>query len=580
MTTPRRPGAHNLPPLAPIDEWERASAAELRDEAAKAAHERMTAPEMMADLQRLAAKLQADRVGFAERLPTLRHRATEMGFQIRDHELTGLLVAARRQRLGVDGLLGTGSVLDMSPEPWAWRGLLLRGCLNLLVALPKQGKTSLLVSLISAWHHGAKTFLDRELIGPCPPVLLIGTDQGQADWGRMLQAAGLVDENGRILPPIVALAHSGRPVHLDPEGIDTIAGKAQQHPGLLVVIDSLSACISPLGLKEESPEIAMPVAELMEQLEPHGATVVLIHHASKGRSGDSATSASRGSTALPALASQILKLAPATPSNPRDNRRVLTTEGRGGTPQALVIERDDSTWLLHGDADALEQEHQRAAAIRKLNDRQSEALDLLRDRWAIQEHHTTASDVVEALGIKGTTPQDQGLRILKQLENKKLAQKIRLPDRFGGRGAYAFRPTADTLRIPPRGVSENTVGSVGSVGSEALAHEDPERAEQLQPSCESASDTGDTSDTQNLVPKRGAERPSEVDPWPATTTGWVRLALDQLRLAPHPVMATRVKAWLDQKQGCPECTRSAVVEALARLKAKDRDDEAAMPWAS
>lgn len=582
MTTTKRAGAHDLPPLAPMEDFRQAAAAELRDEAATAAPEPITTAEMMADLQLLAAKLQADRVGYAERMPTMRHRAGVLGLTIRDSELLGLQAAARRQRLGVDGLLGPGAVLDLSPEPWAWHGLLLRGCLNLLVALPKQGKSSLLISLIGAWHQGAETFLDRQLVGPCPPVLLIGTDQGQADWGRMLQAAGLVDPSGRILQegPIVGFAYSGRPLHLDPEGIDTIAEKAQQHPGLLVVIDSLSACISPLGLKEESPEIAMPVAELMEQLEPHGATVVLIHHASKGRASDSATSASRGSTALPALASQILKLEPATPNNPRDNRRVLTTEGRGGSPQALVIERDDSTWLLHGGMDALEQERQQAAAIRKLNDRQSEALDLLRDRWAAQTQRTTASDVVETLGITGRNPQDQGLRILKQLERKALAQSIRLPDRFGGRGAYAFWPTADTLPTPSRGASENTVGSVGSVGSEALAHEDPERTEQLQPSCDPTSGTGDTSDTQNLAPTRGAERVSEVDPRPATTTEWVRLALDQLRLAPHPVMATQVKAWLDQKQGCPVCTRSAVVDALARLRAEDHDDETAMPWAS
>jgi hypothetical protein len=224
------------------------------------------------------------------------------------------------------------------------------------VALPKQGKTSLVVALIAAWHHGAGTFLDRPLQGPCPPVLLIGTDQGQADWGRLLQPAGLVDAEGRILPPIVMLAHSGGPVQLSPEGIDLIAEQAERTPGLLVLIDSLAAWIAPLGLKEESPEVAMPVAELMEQLEPHGATVVLIHHASKGRAGEGTTSASRGSTALPALASQILKLGPASAGNTQDRRRVLTTDAREGVGLALVIERDGSGWIVHGGLETLESE--------------------------------------------------------------------------------------------------------------------------------------------------------------------------------------------------------------------------------
>ncbi len=258
----------------------------------------ITAAQKLESLQQLAIKLQADKVSFADRLPTLRHMAQELIINVRDAELIGMLTAARRRRLGTDGLLGPGARLDLTPEPWACDGLILRGCLNLLVALPKQGKTSLIVALIAAWHQGAGVFLDRPLQGPCPPVLLIGTDQGSADWGRLLQPAGLVDAQGTILPPIIGLAHAGQPVHLDPEGIDLIADYAQQHPGLFVLIDSLAACIAPLGLKEESPEVAMPVAELMEQLEPHGATVVLIHHASKGRAGEGATSASRGSTAL------------------------------------------------------------------------------------------------------------------------------------------------------------------------------------------------------------------------------------------------------------------------------------------
>lgn len=468
-----------------------------------------TAAEKIADLRELAAQLQADRVGFAERLPTLRHRAGQLDLTIRDSELQGLLAAARRRRLGVDGLLGPGAVLDMSPEPWAWNGLLLRGCLNLLIALPKQGKTSLLVSLIGAWHHGAQTFLNQQLIGPCPPVLLIGTDQGQADWGRMLQPAGLVDESGRILQPIVGLAHSGRPLHLDPEGIDLIAEKAQQHPGLLVVIDSLSACIAPLGLKEESPEIAMPVAELMEQLEPHGATVVLIHHASKGRAGDGASSASRGSTALPALASQILKLAPATPNDPRDNRRLLTTEGRGGAPQALVIERQGCTWHLHGGIGELERERQHAAAVKKLTDRQAAALQVLQDRW-VHQLQTTAADLVAALELSGAAPQDAARQTLTQLEQKGLAESSRNQGAFGRRGANAYRPTKEMFEPPSRGADQKHLVSLVCLGSEGPAREDPERSISPLSSVHPTSETKETKEAKEQSPARGGGNVSFV----------------------------------------------------------------------
>jgi hypothetical protein len=544
----------------------------------------VTPAEMLADLQSLAAKMQSDRVGFAERLPTLRHRAGDIGLTIRDSELLGLLSAARRRRLGMEGLLGPGDVLDLSPEPWAWGGLLLRGCLNLLVAEPKQGKTSLLVAMIAAWHHGAGTFLSRELIGPCPPVLLIGTDQGQADWGRMLQPAGLLGADGRILAPIVGLAHSGRPVHLDPEGIDMIAEKAQQHPGLLVVIDSLSACIAPLGLKEESPEIAMPVAELMEQLEPHGATVALIHHASKGRAGDSATRASRGSTALPALASQILKLAPATPNNPRDNRRLLTTEGRGGSPQALVIEREGSTWVLHGGIDDLEQERQQAAAIDRLTGKQANAFEVICDRWVAHQQHTTATDLVDALGITGSDPQGTARQTLKQLEKWGLAQRTKLPGQFGKRGASAFWPKTEMLPMPSRGGFENHLGCLRSLRSDALAHEDPHQTEQSDSSVHPITEITETTETEKQAPAREGDSISvvgaAVDSRPTTTTDWVRLALRQLGLAPHIAMVSRVMAWLEQTPEHPACTRSAITAAMARLQEEENDNETAAPWAA
>ncbi len=460
----------------------------------------------LARLGEIAADVLARRVEFAQRLPILRHHAMDLGLTVRDPELLGLLTAARRQRLGTTGLLRPGDRIDMTPEPWAWQGLILRGCLNLLVALPKVGKSSLLLALISAWHYGAETFLGQPLYGPCPPVLLIGTDQGQADWGRMLHAAGLVDDAGRILPPIIGLAHAGQPVHLDAAGIDTIAEAAQQNPGLLVVVDSIQAtCTAPLGLKEESPEIAMPLADLMEQVEPHGATVVAIHHASKGRAGDGPAAASRGSTALPALASQLLKLAPASEAK-EDHRRLLTAEGRGGAPVALVIEKNDSGWTYCGGIEDLNRERDQEATRRKLNDRQADVLDLVGERWRDDFAKTTARDVVAGLGLSGKDPETSALRNLKQLERKGLLQSSRKADQWGGRGAMEFWPTADSLARAHAGAPENVspvseVSPVGEGTSRVRTRIDSENA---------TSDTSDTSDSVFQAPARGVGSVSEV----------------------------------------------------------------------
>ena len=111
----------------------------------------------------------------------------------------------------------------------------MKGCRNLLVALPKQGKTSLLISLIAAWKRGLtfsclpQTLLDRELVGPCPKVLIISTDQGLIAWDAMLKPAGLMTDDNVLVDPIIGLAHAGNPMHLDPEDIDAIAEEVKQH---------------------------------------------------------------------------------------------------------------------------------------------------------------------------------------------------------------------------------------------------------------------------------------------------------------------------------------------------------------
>jgi len=462
---------------------------------------RQTTAEKLQQLARTASRLLADRVPFASRLPILRVDAQELGLSIRDQELQAMLTAARRQRIhGDTDVLGPGDVLEGTPAPWAWDGLILRGCLNLLVALPKQGKTALAVAMVAAWWRNEPDALGRLLIGPCPPVLIVGTDQGSRDWRRMLEPAGLVDQRGQIGGPIVGLAHAGKPLHLDSEGIDRIAAYAQQNPGLLVLIDSLHACIAPLGLREESPEVAMPVAELMEQLEPHGATVILIHHASKGRAGEGASSASRGSTALPALASQILKLGAAS-ENPNDHRRILQTQGREGSPQSLVIRREGAAWELLGGIEELEREQTTEKTIEALSDLQHRALIGVCDHWEDNRERIGAPQLAVLLGQGGKNPSDVVLRALQALERRGLVQSMRLQRPGQGGKAYAFWPSAEAVTALARvRVGDSETQSDGSDGSDGpLTREDPERSE---PSRIKPSDPNDPKDHPTEAPVR------------------------------------------------------------------------------
>ncbi|MDB4337955.1 AAA family ATPase [Synechococcus sp. AH-603-L18] len=444
-------------------------------EAKSEQQEHLTPAEKLDRLEKCAEDLKTSKAPYRHRLPRIRSLASDLGISMRDQELANMLNCAGKKR-SASKFLRPGNPLTITPQRWLCDGLLLKGCLNLLVALPKQGKTSLLISLIAAWNRGStysglpSTFLGRDLIGPCPKVLIIGTDQGLNDWAAMLKPAGLMTEDNVLLDPIIGLAHAGNPMHLDPEGIDTIAEEVKQYGNVLILVDSLAACLAPLGLKEESPEAALPLQELAEALDSTDATTVLIHHAAKGRATEGASSVSRGSTAIPALASQIIQLSPA--SNERnDDRKTLRTEGRGGQPLSLVIERDDAHWQTCGSTDDLERARQHEATIEKLSDRQQSALVVVEDQWE-QGQTTTAKEVAQRLELNGADPEGKARECLKQLQRKGLVQGEFKNATQGKGGFWEFYPTTVTTeQLISRDRKQATVAAVAAVAPPS--REDP-----------------------------------------------------------------------------------------------------------
>ncbi len=362
----------------------------------------------------------------SRRLPLLRNQAKNLGLSLRDRELENLLKQVRREREGRGAKRRGRRQLKIIDIPWILDGLLIKEAFNLLVAMPKVGKTSLLLAMIAAWYGGDSRFLSKDLFGECPPVLIVGNDQPESDWCRMISVAGLPPDIGDLnVSPIVELWDAGNRLLLDEDGIEEIRQLAENHHGLLILIDSIAATVTALGIPEESPEIAEPIRALMEAVSPYGATVVAIHHSSKGRASEGAAAASRGSTALPALASQILKLGPLN-NRPESNdaRLLLTAEGRGGASQRLILSRtSDGGWQVMGDAvDVLHQEYL-IEREHSLTDRDKDALAVVRDRTN-QELSTSTEDLVKLLRLDEQSPKDASriaLRMLNKLVTEGLA---------------------------------------------------------------------------------------------------------------------------------------------------------------
>lgn len=401
-----------------------------------------TLDDKFAELERLA-EIQLDK-SFARRVIHLRQAARTMGLPVADRELQRFLCEAQLRREGRAPLVGHRA-LDRTPTPWLVEGLILRGRLNLLVASPKVGKTSLLLSLISRWSHGARQFLDLPLIGACPPVLILGPDQPECDWAAMLHAEGLLDQHGRIADPIINLATAGNGWALDEEGITLASEIARQHPGLLIVIDSLRGAVQPLGFEESGAEADQPLRALIAALDGLDATVVIVHHAGKAPK-SSPTLASRGSSAIPAAASQVIGLQrlDAEPGS-KERRIVLSTEGRGGMPIELLIERSpDFGWIAHGDAAVVAAERRLQAAEEALNERQASVLDRVRSR-GFEGLPTTAEDIQDL--IPGADSLRAARSTLGQLVRKGLLIDELLATSNGRRMLY--RPRLTTSRTPP-----------------------------------------------------------------------------------------------------------------------------------
>jgi len=410
------------------------------------------------ELRGIASDLLLDKVPPEERSALLRAAAHERGFVLTPGEVYAITAKARREMQGRAGGAGIGDQFDIPEEVWGWDQIFPILMPTLLVALQKVGKTALIAALISAWHYGNGQFLGYRLNGACPPVIIAGTDQTLADWRGVLAPAGLMQQasNGKweLLPdgPIKRLWHRGAPVFLDEAGIEDIAAECERHPGALLLCDTYAALIAPIGLDESKPEAAEPLYNLVEVIEPHGATPILLHHASKSRAGERASNASRNSNAIPAAVSQIISLHWLEPEKKSDQRIQLTTEGRNSRPVELVIEQvNRSQWISHGTAEEIQEVRRREKVEANLSERQREVLELLRDEWE-QGRELTAPRLHELIPAEFDHPR-KARATLSQLYEKGLADKRDSIDPKANGTVIVYRPRGTCLARTRAGVS-------------------------------------------------------------------------------------------------------------------------------
>jgi len=366
-----------------------------------------------------------------DRMIHLRDYAKDIGLKIRDTEIKRKIWDGRRRAQGMPEMLTPDMAIDAPDEVWAWENIIMQSDTNLLVALPKVGKTTLFIDAIAKWHHGSTEHLGKKFHGECPPVLIVGTDMPRSRWMPLLSRFGLAekDENKQwhLLKdgPIKGLFTQNEPLHLDEYGLAVIGDEVAKEDGFLCLFDSYSKLTQPFGLSESDSNFAGPLGDLQEVIAPHNATAVVIHHSGHSRKGEGAVAASRGNTALPASVSQVINMRWLRRTEDQNDKRVvLETEGRG-EDLSIIILQEEERWSLEGEASEVMANQRILDAEEELNDLQDDVLEEVRNRSEMGVC-TTPKYVSEKFKVKPR----QAIRTLKQLRKKNLIEQIGR----GGRG--------------------------------------------------------------------------------------------------------------------------------------------------
>ena len=366
------------------------------------------------------------KIPIIQRAGIIRNQAKMLSMPLSSKDVFSIMAKARRDIQGIDKGEEPNVELDVPEECWLWEDLIAEGTLNLVVSMPKVGKSSLIGAFLGQLSSEFTEFLGKEIIGKKRSIYICGTDQPINDWIKILIPSGLAErtESGKVIlkEPLKRLWHKGKPIHLTEEEIELLYDVAVDDPNSIFVFDAFASLISGLGLDENHAASVEPIRMMTEALASTKSTPILLHHASGGNAGERAVKASRGTKALPAEASQILELDWLIPEDKHDNRVTISSAGRNSTPVDMVIEQvDRAVWVNLGSKSEIAENLRLEKVREKLNDRQELVLTFIEQRDEKNKGmFTTSQDLVENLKSEFDGDNTKALSTLNQLENKKL----------------------------------------------------------------------------------------------------------------------------------------------------------------
>ncbi len=245
-------------------------------------------------------------IGEEDWLLVLREKLRHCDYQVSGDEFSRYLRSSKLQRDGRKTFLDGGNTVTIREDEWLWRGVVMRHATNMIFALPKCGKTRLILAMLGEFVKGRGEFAGVPLHPGKEKLLILGPDQSETSWGSYLQKVDLVSEDKVLSKNVIAMTTAETNFQLDGHWLIEIEKKLRENGPLVVLLDSYSAAIRSMGLDENKSDAATPLMKLHNLVMAYDSTLIVIHHANKGGGDGNASKASRGSTAITATVDNLI----------------------------------------------------------------------------------------------------------------------------------------------------------------------------------------------------------------------------------------------------------------------------------
>jgi hypothetical protein len=393
------------------------------------------------------------------------HAALQLKTALRLQEIGQLILEAHDQRNG-NRFRGLDQAERLAmPQPvvaWEIPGCIPRRDLSIVGGRAKVGKTRL-VHALARCLLCAEDFLGFGAPEEPRPVILVTDDQGDGDTAQMLQQLGIWDH------PLLLWSRRFRATEAN---LDALLACLAQHPGAVVILDSLRSITRSCCFGENDPEMGSLIYDLKHQITDAGGTLLLIHHCNKAND-TTGTEALSGHNAIAGAANTILTLHYLAKGNRliKDSpQRRLVREARSGPPADLVVAIDGNSgsFARIGTYDDLQEQQEQESdldragqRVRKASEKQKEALRYLQ---ALHTNGMGGVGLLELLQAIGMAPTEA--RLKRDLEGDALTTYKAM-----GRFLGSLEGLVSATRVGTSGASYYLRYGLCDAGAEWLARE-------------------------------------------------------------------------------------------------------------